>query len=279
MSSTASVVPFAGLPRPLLFAHRGASRVAPENTLEAFDMAARLGAQVLEMDVHATADGEVVVLHDAALNRTTDGSGPVRAIPYAQLAQLDAGCKFRTAHGASPFKGRGVVVPRLEDVLRSFPRMAFNIEIKAADPRLIRQVLDLFARVGVSAQQVVLAAGVDSVMALLEAAKPGIPLGMSARQAWRTVRGSYLGRVPEGLAGRALQIPPSFRGLSLATSRVVARTRACGIPVHVWTLNHPRLARKYLERGVDGVMSDDPGALSDLFAQYRGAVAARSAAS
>ena len=279
MSFAAPLVPFAGLPRPLLFAHRGASCVAPENTLEAFDMASRMGVQVLEMDVHATRDGEVVVLHDAELQRTTDGTGLVRDMSYQELTQLDAGCRFVTPYGAKPFAGRGVVVPRLEDVLRAFPRLGFNIEIKAADPALVRNTLNLLQKVGLSDSQVVLAAGVDPVMDLLEAAKPGTALGMSARQAWHAVRGAYWGGVPPHLAGRALQIPPSHRGLPLATARVIARVRALGIPVHVWTLNHPRAARKYLQRGVDGIMSDDPAALSDLFTQYRGAAAARSVAS
>ena len=137
---------FAGFSRPLLFAHRGASALAPENTVEAFDLAARFGADVLEMDVHMTSDGEVVVLHDATLERTTNGTGQVSAMAYTDLRHLDAGFRFTTATGAKPFLGRGCTVPRLEEVLRTFPNLGFNIEIKQANPETVPAVLRLLER-------------------------------------------------------------------------------------------------------------------------------------
>ena len=104
---------FDDLPRPLLFAHRGANRFAPENTLPAFDLAERTGADVLELDVHLTRDQEVVVLHDATLERTTNGHGPVKEKSYAELAALDAGYHFRTTGGEPLFRSKEIVVPRL----------------------------------------------------------------------------------------------------------------------------------------------------------------------
>ncbi|HET6343343.1 MAG TPA: glycerophosphodiester phosphodiesterase family protein, partial [Myxococcota bacterium] len=105
---------FASRRRPLLFAHRGASRQAPENTLEAFDLAVRLGADVLEMDVHLSADGEVRVMHDARLERTTNGTGLLREHTCAALQRLDAGAKFLTSDGEPRFRDRGLVIPRFE---------------------------------------------------------------------------------------------------------------------------------------------------------------------
>lgn len=258
---------FPSRPRPLLFAHRGASLLAPENTMEAFDLGMRLGADVLEMDVHLTRDNEVVVLHDARLERTTDGSGLVREKTYAELLRLDAGCRFLTRHGGRHFGQRGVIIPRLEDVLRAFGRCAFNIEIKQATPAMIPQLLAILMRTGTS--EVLLAAADDQIMATLEAARPGCALGLSRSQAVRVVRGAYVGGIPEIWRGRALQIPPRHRGMPIASTRVLRAAQAAGLEVHLWTINDAAVAQSWLARGVAGVMSDDPGTLSEAFAVYR----------
>src|SRR5262245_19201998 len=97
-------------------AHRGGSKLRPENTLAAFDHAVALGVDGLECDVHLSRDGVPVVIHDATLDRTTDASGLVSARPAAELAAIDAAARFEEAAGA-PFRGRGIGVPRLSEVL------------------------------------------------------------------------------------------------------------------------------------------------------------------
>jgi glycerophosphoryl diester phosphodiesterase len=119
---------------PLLVAHRGGAKLAPENTLEAFQRAIALWrADILETDVHLSADGEVVVIHDPTVDRTTDGSGRVRDLPWAALRELDAGHRFRALDGTSPFRGAGVRLPHIDELLESFPRMRINVECKAAE--------------------------------------------------------------------------------------------------------------------------------------------------
>src|SRR5688572_26020312 len=119
---------------PLLVAHRGGARLAPENTLVAFTQAVeRWRADILETDVHLSADGEVVVIHDPTVDRTTDGSGRVRDLPWAALRELDAGYRFRALDGSSPFRGAGVRLPLLAELLERFPRMRINVECKTAE--------------------------------------------------------------------------------------------------------------------------------------------------
>ena len=113
--------PFFDTPRPHLFAHRGASAEAPENTLPAFARAVEHGVPFLELDCHATRDGEIVVLHDAELERTTDGEGPVSARSFAELERIDAGFRFSPDGRSFPFRGRGLRVPRFAVVLEAFP--------------------------------------------------------------------------------------------------------------------------------------------------------------
>ncbi len=255
---------FESLPRPLLIAHRGASRDAPENTLEAFELAVRLGAHVLELDVRVSADGVVVVMHDAKVNRTTNGRGVVRRLRHQEISALDAGYRFRPARGDFRFRGRGARVPSLEDVLRAYPKVGFNVEVKGNDPAAVRPVLEVLARCGPS--HVLLTARDSGVMRALEVAQPGCALGLCGRQVREVVLGAWRGRLFDQYRGRALQIPPRVYGLfPVATGRVIAAAQKAGIEVHLWTLNSARRAARWLSRGVDGIMTDDPSGMLHLF--------------
>src|SRR5215203_3240073 len=120
---------------PINIAHRGGAEIAPENTLEGFREGLRVGAGVLELDVHTTADGHVVVIHDAVIDRTTDGTGAVWEMTLAELKRLDAGYRFTRDRGATyPFRGEGVGIPTLEEVYDEFGDVPINIEIKGERP-------------------------------------------------------------------------------------------------------------------------------------------------
>src|SRR5215210_856955 len=127
---------------PVNLAHRGASTLAPENTLEAFRIALEAGAGGLELDVHTTSDGQLVVIHDPIVDRTTNGTGAVSEMTIDELRGLDAGYGFSPDGGPSrPYRGRGVRVPTLEEVLEEFPGVALNIDIKAGHPGIEETVL------------------------------------------------------------------------------------------------------------------------------------------
>lgn len=240
--------------------------------MESFDLAARLGAQILEMDVHLSRDGEVVVIHDATLERTTNGTGAVRDHTWAELEALDAGYHHVSASGDLRFRDRGVRLSRLHDVLGTFPKHGFNIEVKQREPSMVDAVLDLLQRDG--RDDILLAAGDDDIMRQLEAAEPDCALGLSFEQTKAVVIGAYLGGVPDGFRGRALQIPLrdvrlAFGLVPLTTKRVVRAAQAAGIEVHLWTINDTGVAKRWLDAGVDGIMTDDPGALHAVFEPYR----------
>lgn len=254
---------FDRLPRPLLFAHRGASLHAPENTLGAFEQALEAGAHVLELDVHLSRDGVVVVHHDRTLERTTSGTGPIRASSWKQLQDLDAGYGFRMGE-SFPFRGLDHRIPSLAEVLNAFPGTALNIELKQHEPPMVEAVLRCLR--GVAAERILLAAGEDRTMRQLEAADPPFPLGMARGHIQRAVLGAYCAGVPRRFRGRALQIPPySDRGLPVASRRLIYAAHAAGLEVHIWTLNDPVEAHRWLRRGADGIMTDDPLRLAPLF--------------
>src|SRR5918993_1187008 len=127
---------------PVNLAHRGASALAPENTIEAFRLAVEAGAGGLELDVHMTRDGHIVVIHDATVDRTTSGTGAVSEMTLDELRGFDAGHNFSPGGGPNrPYRARGVRVPTLEEVLREFPGVAVNIDIKAGRPGIEAAVL------------------------------------------------------------------------------------------------------------------------------------------
>lgn len=254
--------PYFDIPRPHLFAHRGASGLAPENTRVAFERAVELGIRYLEMDCHATADGELVVLHDADLARTTDAEGPVSARTFAELERIDAGHRFSPDGGRTfPFRGKGVRIPRLVEIIAAFPDARINLEVKQAEPSIAEEVVRAVRRAGAE-RRVLLAAEDEALLAKLRALDPGTALGSSLEDVVEFVRAGAEGRLDRHRPrGHALQIPPVALGRPLVTPELLAGARHHGVLVHVWTINEPAEMRRLLALGCDGIMSDFPDRL------------------
>jgi glycerophosphoryl diester phosphodiesterase len=251
-------VPFGGT-KPRVFGHRGAAGVAPENTLPSFALALALGADVLELDVHASRDGVIVVMHDPTLERTTNGRGTVREHAWSELQELDAGYQFTRDGHDFPYRDQGVRIPTLEAVLKRFPLACCNIEIKQEHPPIVAAVVEIIRRLDAQ-HRVLLAAEHDSIMREIR------------QQAGDIVTSFATGEVADFIArlqtsglkdyqprGCALQIPPRFGDIELVTAESVAAAHRCGLEVHVWTINQRDEIEALLALGVDGIMSDLPG--------------------
>ena len=256
-------------PKPRLYGHRGAAARAPENTLESFRRAIEDGAKYLELDVHATSDGVVVVIHDSTLERTTDGSGEIRKAVFRDLRGIDAGYRFEI-DGTYPFRGRGVRVPSLQELLAELPGVPLNVEIKQAEPPIeaeVKRLLDVHGAGG----HVVLAAELDVVMARIRTAAPEVATSASAgeaREFFERFFGERLGGYrPEF---HALQIPTFFGDIELVTPATIAAAHELGLEMHVWTINDPREMERLLRLGVDGLMSDDPALLVTVAGRLAG---------
>jgi len=253
--------PYFDIGRPHLFGHRGASGEAPENTLPSFARAVEHGVPFLELDCHATRDGEIVVLHDALLERTTDGEGPVSARSFAELERLDAGHRFSLDGVSFPFRGRGVRVPRFVEILRAFPGARLNLEVKQAEPAIAAEVVRIVKRANAEAR-VLLAAAEEPILASIRALDPGTALGSSTSDVIEFVRAASESRLASFTPrGHALQIPPDAFGRPLVTRELVEAAHQLGLFVHVWTINDADEMKRLLGLGVDGLMSDLPGVL------------------
>ncbi len=247
--------------RPQFVAHRGGAKLAPENTLVAFESAVTdWGVDMLELDVRLSADGHVMVVHDETVDRTTDGVGPVSGKTLSELRELDAGYRFVDLQGRRPFRGRGVRIPTLEEVLEACPHVWVNVEAK--ERAVARPLVDMILRRG--EQHRVL------VTAELERNRrdvsdyPG-PWGASRRDCLLFL---FLGRLPGGSAYTprvdVFQVPERYRGVRILTPRLIEQAHRRNIPVHIWTVDDPRDMRRLLSWGVDAIQTDRLDLLSEV---------------
>lgn len=247
---------------PLVIAHRGGRRLAPENTLPAFEAALAAGADVLEMDVHATADGALVVMHDHTVDRTTDGMGEIAALRLDEIRALDAGYGFSPDRGETfPWRGRGVRVPTFDEVLAAFPAVPLTVEIKPTDPAVVPLVVAALDRAGARGRVAIGALDVG-VMQAFRAAAPDVATGMALPEvvAWITLPPGPMARVWDP-PGHVFQVPMAQAGFELVTAATVAHAHRHGVVMHVWTINDAETMGALLDLGVDGIMTDDPALL------------------
>lgn len=243
------------LPQPLIFGHRGASAHAPENTLAAFELALAQNADAIELDVKLSADGHVVVIHDATVDRTTDGHGRVKDLSLAELKALDAGSFFSE-------KYRGERIPTLEEVFESVGQHTFiNVELtnySTPGDRLVESVCMLIKKFSLQ-KRVIFSSFFASNLSRARSHLPDVPRGLLALDgllgAWARSFGFAFGKY------QALH--PNLKDV---TPQQVQRVHRLNRRIHVWTVNAAEDMRRLFHWGVDGIFTDDP----QLAVQVRG---------
>jgi len=247
-----------------VYAHRGGAALRPENTIASFDYGLSLGADGLELDVHLSRDGVVVVHHDATLERTTSGRGKIADFTADELARLDAGHWFTGvppkpgAEGTSfPFRGKGHGVPRLRQVLVRYPGVPLIIELKVNDPELARRAVDDVRAAGAS-DRVAFGSFGWRVLRAAREYEPRIPTGASREEVRLALYRSWLRWPLRSTAYRELQVPERSGPTRIISRRFIAHAHRAGIPVKVWTVNDPADMHRLLDWGVDALISDRP---------------------
>ena len=252
--------------RPLVIAHRGGGGLAPENTISAFENSVRLGVDVLELDVHSTADGALVVIHDRTVDRTTDGSGRVNALTLDEIRRLDAGYRFSTDGGQTfPLRGKGVRVPTLDEVFAAFPEMKFNIEPKQHEPSIVAPLCEaITARKMV--EKVVVASFNQTLMDEFRQACPKVATSAGPSEVTKFLT-LYKTGLTESFSPsmQALQIPENAGWLNVVNRDFIKAAHERNLKVHVWTVNNADDMKRLIEMGVDGIMTDYPDRLLALF--------------
>lgn len=261
-------LPFFARPKPRVFGHRGAAGIAPENTLPSFQKALEDGASYIELDVHETRDGEIVIIHDGSVDRTTEGKGQVWDMSLDALKCLDAGYRFTIDGGSShPCRGKDIRIPTLDEFFQSCPGVPTVIEVKMLGIEGIETLLHRIETAGM-VSQVLLASYEDDVMnAVREAiAQRGLAIATSYSFGEIQALMNWLWKGRQGeppLLGQALQIPCEYQGLSLITEDSVQVAHSMGLEVHVWTINEQSEMQRLLDVGVDGIVTDFPARMRE----------------
>lgn len=254
-----------GPPRPWVIAHQGGDGLWPGDTLFAYENAAKLGVDVLEMDLHQTQDGVLVLMHDSTVDRTTNGSGEIRTMAYSAIQDLDAGYDWSSDGGATyPFRGAGITVPTLEDIFQAFPDAWMNIEIKQVEPS-IGEAFCALIRQHQMQNQVLVASFHTQAMddfrhACPEVATSGTRSELTLLYALTTL---FLGRTlsPDY---QAVQAPEFSSGLRVLSPRFIDSAHQSGLEVHPWTINETQEMQRFLEMGADGIITDRPDRMLEL---------------
>lgn len=257
--------------RTLNIAHQGGEGLWPSNTMLAYRNAAALGVGMLDTDLHATRDGALVLSHDGTLDRLTDTPGRIADMTLAQVLAADAGSAFTPDGGQTfPFRGQGVRVAQLSEVLAAFPNMPLTIEIKQVSPSLAAPFCKALRAAGAT-QRVIVASFSDAAMNDFRAACPEVMTSMTEKELRPLVLLSKVGLARLApLPGRAAQVPVHSGNIEVVTPAFVRAMHARGVAVHVWTVNDPDEMRRLIGLGVDGIITDRPDLLKAVLAEQGG---------
>ncbi|KZE70455.1 glycerophosphodiester phosphodiesterase [Paenibacillus elgii] len=237
--------------QPIVIGHRGAAGEAPENTLASFELALRQGADAIELDVHLSADGEVIVCHDHTVGRTTDGTGAIAELTVAELMRLDAGRWFDE-------RFTGERLPLLEEVFQLVPsEIMINVEVKCSyTPRLAERLAELLAQYN-RLDSVVVSSFNHKVLKQLQEAIPNLRAGLLYVANFVSHR--QMAAAAEGL--NVYSIHPQHHTIDAGDA---AEATGYGLRVYPWTVNEPQDLRRIIDAGVSGIITDFPGRLRNL---------------
>ncbi len=252
---------------PLIIAHAddAGSGLWPGNTMPFLDGVADLGVDVLEMDAHMTKDGHPVLLHDDTVDRTTNGSGLVSDMSLDEIKALEVGGNWTQDDGASyPYKGQGMQIPTVEEVFQRFPDYPMVIEIKQESPSMALPFCDLIRRHDM-AEKVLVPSFSDQAISEFRAACPEVATAAGSDEARNFVIANFL--LASGLlepAYQAFQVPEESGGIPVVIPHFVNSAQDHNLQVHVWTVNESEDMKRFIDMGVDGIMTDRPDRLLDL---------------
>ena len=243
--------------KPRLFAHRGTSLLAPENTKAAFDLCLAYKADVIETDVRLSKDGIVMVTHDETLERTTNGQGLVREFNASELQRLDASTGFTDCHG-EPYTGEIQRLITLEELLVQYPDVGINIDIKDQDIRAadaVAKVINQHTKQDQALAWINVGSFHADTIAHFRAIAPHISTAATRQEVARLVFGGAKRIVPPY---RILQIPTKYWGIQLTGDRLINKVHRLNCEIVYWTINNARQMQRLIEKGCDGIVTDRP---------------------
>jgi len=250
---------------PQVIAHQGGDGLWPGNTLHAFEQAAALGVDVLEMDLHITQDGVLVIMHDETVDRTTDGTGAIEDLTLTEIEQLDAGYNWSLDDDATfPYRGQGITVPTLEEIFQIFPDYHMTIEIKQTERSMAEPFCALIRQYGMQ-DKILVASFHDKRMEEFRQVCPEVATSSAREETtiFVLLTKVFLGRLYSPKF-QTLQVPQESSGITVMTASFVRAAHERGLRVEPWTINDPEQMQLYIGWGVDGLITDRPDVMLEL---------------
>lgn len=250
--------------RPLVIAHQGGDGQWPSNTMFAFEKAASLGVDMLEMDLHITADDVLVLMHDETVDRTTNGVGSIEKMSLAKLKQLDAGYRWSKDNGVTfPFRNRGITIPSLEELFQAFPDVPMNIELKYTEKDMAPLFCDLIRQYEME-DKVLVASFHDDAMQSFRETCPEVATSAPQNEIVPLVLLSKVGfgflYSPKAVS---VQVPESRSGIHILTPTFIKAVQGRNMKVDAWTINNQTDMKRMIDLGVDGIITDYPELLME----------------
>jgi glycerophosphoryl diester phosphodiesterase len=253
----------------LVLGHKGADGLLPGNTLSAFGRALQVGADIIECDVRATADGHLVVFHDANVDNVTNGTGAVKSFTLAQLQKLDAGYNYTVDGESYPYRGQNLRIPTLAEALAAYPTARFNIDMKDHAEHIPQALLDVLDEAG-ARERVIVGSFDGPTIRRFRKLAPNVATSLAQDEVTRLFIMARLGignmyKSP----ARYIQVPERSGLLQIITPSFVDLIHSLGMSVHVWTVNDRTSMFRLLEAGVDGIVTDYPDKLREVLLNRR----------
>lgn len=245
-----------------VIAHRGGGGEWPGETLFAFERATRAGADILEMDLHGTSDGELVLMHNSTVDQTTNGTGRITELSLSYIKSLDAGYRWSADGTTFPFRGQGIAVPTLREVFQNFSQMRMNIEIKQKSPSIVRPFCDLIREFQMT-EKILVASFWDSAMDEFRATCPDVATSASTPEAIEFLTLHKLAPFYRPNTD-AIQVRAEFAHLQTITPKLIAHAHSLNLAVHAWTVNDPAEMQRLISVGADGIITDYPSTMLSL---------------
>lgn len=247
---------------PLVIAHQGGDGVWPGETMLAYQNSANLGVDVLEMDIHITADGSLILMHDETVDRTTDGTGEIESMTLAEIKKLDAAYDWSPDEGQTfPYRGQGISTTTLEEVFAAFPDKRMTIEIKKTNTSMAKPFCNLIRKYHMQ-EKVLVASFHDERLKDFRAECPEVATSSAKNETtvFVLMTKAFLGGYYSPKFN-SLQVPEESGGITVMTPGFVRAAHARNLAVEPWTINDEETMRKFIAWGVEGIITDRPDIL------------------
>ena len=257
-------------PNVLNIAHRGGLGLSPENTIVSFQRAIKEGADILELDIRSTSDSVLVLLHDETVDRTTNGKGKISELTLKEAKTLNAGYRWTENDSLSfPFRTLNIKIPTFNEFLTNFKDYKLNIEIKQHDNFIAKKLCESIKENQIQ-DNVVIGSFNDEVLDEFRFHCPDVATS-PGRDEIRTFYGFSYVYLDKFYSPKSdiYQLPEFFRTTHVLTERFINAAKQKNIPIFVWTVNEPDEMRRFIEMGLNGIITDYPDRLTKVLDKQR----------